>query len=102
MEAPIVESPIVSTQSLPPVVEAPISIESPTTKSFESGGDINKLELAQMLVLGIIAAAFIYQIAYYKKQFGTTATNLQQMQANLDTVSNNLKKVLGKDYKETV
>lgn len=65
---PPIENPIPAPAPAPvvPEVQTPTPASEPSSnKSFFSE---NKLEIAQVVVLGIIAASFIVQIYYYRKK----------------------------------
>lgn len=67
---PPIENPIPAPAPAPvvPEVQTPTPAPAPEPSSSKGFLSENKLEIAQVVVLGIIAASFIVQIYYYRKK----------------------------------
>lgn len=67
---PPIENPIPAPTPTPvvPEVQTPTPAPASEPSSNKSFLSENKLEIAQVVVLGIIAASFIVQIYYYRKK----------------------------------
>lgn len=65
---PPIENPIPAPAPAPVVPEVQTPTPAPEASSSKGFFSENKLEIAQVVVLGIIAASFIVQIYYYRKK----------------------------------
>lgn len=70
MENPVppIENPTPAPTPTPVVPEVQTPTPAPEASSSKGFFSENKLEIAQVVVLGIIAASFIVQIYYYRKK----------------------------------
>lgn len=83
---PIAEPP--ATEPIPAPAEPPAFPE----ETYSGGGitGSSKIEMAQLFVLGLVAASFIYSILYHRKQFNQMS-KIEKLEKDVEELRKNLK-----------